>query len=82
MYLALDSWIRQAGACPLQPTCSQLIKEEVKTRGINGFPEALHLGDCRVHAQFNKVILSYSIFNHVYILLVSQGEKVSSTVTP
>lgn len=77
MYLALDSWIRQDEACPLQPTCSLLIKEGVKTPGIHGFPETLHLGDYRVHAQFNKVTLSYSTINHVYILLVGtqKGKK-------
>lgn len=60
------------------PRCSQLMKVGVKIPDINGFPEALHVGDYEVHALFNKVILYFLFYYQscVYIIPVgTQREK-------
>lgn len=54
------------------------MKVGVKIPDINGFPEALHVGDYEVHALFNKVILYFLFYYQscVYIIPVgTQREK-------
>ena len=85
--LALSSRFLDKACCNLclEPTCSQLIKGG-KIPGINGFLEVLNLGDYRVHAQFNKVVIYFLFYYQscVYMILVgtSEREMVTSTIHP